>query len=47
MKKPSIVNLAQIRTIDKRRFLVPKLAQLSDKTMAQVDRALKFSLSLS
>lgn len=47
MKKPSIVNLAQIRTIDKRRFLVPRLAHLSDKTMAQVDRALKFSLSLA
>lgn len=47
MKKPSIVSLAQIRTIDKRRLLVPKLAHLSDETMARVDRALKFSLSLT
>ena len=47
LKKPSIVNLAQIRTIDKRRLLLPKVTTLSDEIMADVDRALKSSLGIS
>jgi mRNA interferase MazF len=47
LKKASIVNLAQIRTIDKRRLIIPMIARLPDDTMAQVDRALKSSLALS
>jgi mRNA interferase MazF len=46
LKKESIVNLSQIRTIDKRRLIVPKVACLPEATMAQIDRALKYSLSL-
>lgn len=46
LKKPSVVNLAQIRTIDKRRLVIPKIASLPDTTMAQIDQALKYSLSL-
>ncbi len=45
--KASIVNLAQVRTIDKRRLIMPRVANLPDATMAQIDRALKYSLSLS
>ena len=47
LKKASIVNLAQVRTIDKRRLIIPIIANLPDATMAQVDRALKYSLALS
>jgi mRNA interferase MazF len=47
LKKPSIINLAQLRTIDKRRLITPRVADLPDATMAQIDRALKYSLSLS
>jgi mRNA interferase MazF len=47
LKKPSIVNLAQVRTIDKRQLIMQRVANLPDATMAQVDRALKHSLSLS
>jgi len=47
LKKPSIVNLSQVRTIDKRRLIIPRIANLPDATMAQVDQALKYSLSLS
>lgn len=46
LKKKSIVNLSQIRTIDKRRLVGPKLADLSDGCMEQVDTALKNSLAL-
>jgi mRNA interferase MazF len=46
LKKASIVNLAQIRTIDKRRLVFPKIATMADHVMAQVDRALKNSLGL-
>lgn len=46
MKKPSIVNLSQIRTIDNRRLLLPKIAVLSQEIMANVDMALKNSLAL-
>jgi len=46
LKKASIVNLAQIRTIDKSRLRFPRLATLSNETMAAVDRALKYSLAL-
>lgn len=46
LKKSSIVNLAQIRTIDKRRLSVPKLAKLPREVIAQIDRALKNSLAL-
>ncbi len=47
LKKPSIVNLSQVRTIDKRRLVCPAIASLSDSVMAQVDKALKYSLSLA
>ena len=47
LKKDSIVNLAQIRTIDKRRLKTPKLGSLSKEIMQQVDDALKNSLALT
>ncbi len=46
LKKASIVNLAQIRTIDRRRLLLPKVTTLPDEIMADVDRALKSSLGI-
>jgi len=46
-KKDSVVNLAQIRTIDKKRLTTPKLGSLSKDTMKKVDDALKNSLALS
>lgn len=46
LSKASIVNLAQIRTIDKRRLIPPRLTILSDEIMLQVDRAIKNSLAL-
>jgi len=46
LKKASIVNLAQIRTIDKRRLIFPKIALLSDEVMTQIDHALKNSLGI-
>ena len=46
LKKASVVNLAQIRTIDKKRLTFPKIASLPDAVMAQIDRALKNSLAL-
>ena len=46
-KKDSIVNLSQIRTIDKKRLLTPKLGALSNAFMEKVDAALKNSLALS
>ena len=47
LKKASIVNLSQIRTIDKKRLIPPKLATLSKVSMRKVDEALKNSLALS
>jgi len=47
LKKDSIVNLSQIRTIDKKRPITPKLTTLSDASMKEFDRALKNSLELS
>lgn len=47
LKKDSIVNLSQIRTVDKRRLIIPKIAILSNDIMKKVDRALKNSLALS
>ena len=47
LKKDSVVNLAQIRTIDKKRLTTPKLGSLSKDTMKKVDEALKNSLALS
>ena len=47
LKKDSVVNLAQIRTIDKKRLTAPKLGSMSKDTMKMVDVALKNSLELS
>ena len=47
IKKDSIVNLSQIRTIDKKRLITPKLSTLSKDSMEKVDDALKNSLALS
>jgi mRNA interferase MazF len=46
LKKNSIVNLSQIRTLDKRRLAGSKLATLPDELMEKVDLALKNSLAL-
>ncbi len=46
LRKASIVNLAQIGTIDKKRLASPRIALLSDEIMGAVDRALKNSLGL-
>lgn len=46
LKKDSIVNLSQIRTIDKERLIMPKLGALSPTPMCEVDEALKKSLAL-
>lgn len=46
LKKNSIGNLSQIRTIDNRRLIGPKIATLSDEIMGKVDLALKNSLAL-
>jgi mRNA interferase MazF len=46
LKKASVVNLSQIRTIDKKRLIAPKLATLSKDSMKKVDDALKNSLAL-
>ena len=47
LKKASVVNLSQIRTIDKKRLITPKLATLSNSSMRKIDDALKNSLALS
>ena len=47
LKKDSIVNLAQIRTIDKRRLTGQKLGSLARDTMKEVDDALRNSLGLN
>lgn len=46
LKKDSIINLSQIRTIDKSRLMTPKLATLTDDLLKKVDQALKNSLEL-
>jgi len=46
LKKDSIVNLSQIRTIDKNRLITPKLGSLTLNLMSEVDEALKNSLAL-
>jgi mRNA interferase MazF len=45
LKEPSMVNLAQLLTIDKGR-LTKKLGALNDQTLAEVDVALAISLAL-
>ncbi len=46
LSKESIVNLSQIRTIDKKRLTAPKLATLSESIMKKVDAAIINSLGL-
>ena len=46
MHKRSIVNLSQIRTIDKARLSTERLTSLSSELMAEVDLALRRSLDL-
>ena len=47
LKKNSIVNLSQIRTLDKSRLTGSKLATLPDELMEKVDMALKNSLGVN
>jgi len=47
LKKDSIINLSQIRTVDKRRLITPKISTLSSDFMKKADKALKNSLALS
>ena len=47
LKKDSVVNLSQIRTLDKKRLIAPKLGKLSKDSIKAVDEALKKSLALS
>ena len=47
LKKDSIVNLSQIRSIDKNRLIIPKLGTLPNDSMKKVDSSLKNSLALS
>jgi len=46
LKKDSIVNLSQIRTIDKKRLISPRIAKLPKEVMEQVDQAIKNSLAI-
>jgi len=46
LTKDSIVNLSQIRTIDKKRLVVPMLTTLSEVIMKQVDRSIINSLGV-
>ena len=46
LKKDSVVNLSQIRTIDKKRLVTPKLGTLPNDSMKEVDIALRNSLAL-
>ena len=46
LKKDSIVNLSQIRTIDKNRLMAPKITGLSNNVMKQVDKAIIYSMGL-
>jgi mRNA interferase MazF len=47
LPRPSVVNCAQVRTVDKGRLKPEPLARLSDETMRLVDAALRVSLGLS
>ena len=47
LKKDSIVNLSQIRTIDKKRLIAPKITKLSNNLMKQIDEAIIHSMGLS
>lgn len=47
LKKDSIVNLSQIRTIDKRRLITPKITKLSNNLMEQIDKAIMHSMGLT
>ena len=46
LRKDSIVNLSQIRTIDKKRLKTPRITKLSDKVIKKVDEAIMSSLGL-
>lgn len=46
LKKDSIVNLSQIRTIDKRRLIEPKLGTAPNDIMEKVNTAIRNSLAL-
>jgi mRNA interferase MazF len=46
LPRPSIVNCAQVRTVDKARLHTGRLATLDAATMARVDEALRASLGL-
>jgi mRNA interferase MazF len=47
LKKDSVINLSQIRTIDKNRLIAPKLGTLPNDSMKNADDALKNSLAFS
>jgi mRNA interferase MazF len=44
LRKDSIVNLSQIRTIDKKRLIAPRITKLSDNVIKKVDEAIMSSL---
>ncbi len=46
LRKDSIVNLSQIRTVDKKRLNAPKITKLSDNVIKRVDEAIMSSLGL-
>jgi mRNA interferase MazF len=46
LEKNSIVNLAQIRTIDKKRLRGSRVTALSDELMEMINQAIKNSLAL-
>jgi len=46
LRKDSIANLSQIRTIDKKRLITPKLTKLKQDVMHQIDKAIKISLAV-
>ncbi len=45
LAKPSVVNVAQILTVD-RRFLTERVGRLSDAVLAEIDAGLRLVLSL-
>jgi mRNA interferase MazF len=46
LKKDSVANLSQVRTIDKKRLVTPKSGTLPNDSMKEVDIALRNSLAL-
>ena len=46
LRKKSIGNLSQIRTIDKKRLKAPRITKLPDTVMEKVDAAIMSSLGL-